>query len=173
MTKRLAYQAHTIARLSGYVHTSIHAGPIPTVRLGNLMLRFHDAAATADLARLVLALKKHTDHLTPGILTAKLEDHPTTTLSLIELHGPQLVAGMRRVTPTASRLGHGELSILFGHALRLTITDRTAAERIIDALEHVLGNATLEYPDARSLEEVAAEIKKRWALRISTHGRYA
>lgn len=173
MTKRLAYQAHTIARLSGIVHISIHAGPIPTVRLGNLVLRFHDAASSADLARLVLALKKNTDHLTPGIPNDKVDDVPTSTMTLIELHGPQPLSGMRRVAPTASHSGHGEFSILFGHTLRLTITDKTAAERATDALERVLGDATLEYPDARTLEDVAAEIKKRWALRSSTHGRYA
>jgi len=173
MTKRLAYQGHTIVRLSGYVHISIHAGAIPTVRIGNLVLRFHDTESTADLARLVLALKKNTDHLTIGEPSEKAADHPTVTMTVVELHGEQALAGMRKVAPSASRSGHGEFSILFGHAVRLTLTDQTAASRTIEALEHVLGNATLEYPNARTLEEVAAEIKRRWALRLSTHGRYA
>lgn len=170
---RLAYQAHTHIRVCGSVHISIPSVAIPTVRIGNLVLRFHDTESTADLAALVLALKNHTGHLVAGGPTEKAADHPTVTMSVIEMHGSQPLAGMRKVTPSASRSGYGEFSILFGHAVRLTLTDKTSAERTIEALEAVLGNATLEYPDARPLEDVAAEIKRRWALRLSTHGRYA
>lgn len=173
MPKRLAYQAHTQARLSGAVHASVHAGPIPTVRLGNLTLRFHDAEATADLARLVLLLKKHTICLRYRTLSEDVTDQMTTTMTLVELRGPQPLAGLRVITPAASHSGCGEVSVLFGNAVRLIITDQSAAERTMDAFERALHDATIEYPDARPLADVAEEIKKRWAWRLSTRGAHA
>lgn len=160
-------QSQTTVRLSGVPTVATVDRGIPAVRIGNLILRVHDAAAVRAIASLVLLLRANRGHLThrAGAYRPTSTSTGTRAVVFIELVGDQPLSQLVKIRPEGSRSGHGEMSVTFGATLRLVVTDADSAEALDGALAHLLTFATIAYPGARSLEEEAYEIKRRWWMR--------